>query len=100
MNSTGWKNSESIVTESNKFRYNVELHLYQKNYFSVIESRIFSCNEEIKNFIPSIWFKFKDFNIRKTTELISAPNWWLTKNYYVEFIFMSKKEIKKLIKNE
>lgn len=65
-----------------QFVYETHVYLRYKGYFSLVNSKYFSCNKEIENIVES--FRINS-HVEICTELYAAPKKWLIDNGYVEY---------------
>ncbi len=87
-------NSVVIENLNNEFIYEASVRYYGKNYFSVVNSKLFKSSVELKSLVKHFFFNRK---IEFYTELIEAPLNWALDNGYIIYIKPDKKI--KILKN-
>ena len=90
-------NEAVLINKGNIFMYEVSVYCHYKSYFGIVESKWYTCNQEIPNIISN--FK-RDSHTEITCCLFSAPLPWLLNNDYIKYVKPDKKLIIKTVKTK
>lgn len=90
---------DSIIFQSTKFIYEVELFHSTKDSWNLEDSKLFGSKEFIEDLAECVIYPYINYRLIKYTNLIAAPKEWLKENANW-FNYESKKEIKKKLKQE
>lgn len=85
-----------LCSTNNDFIYHAKTFYYDKGYFSLTNSKYFSCKQFIPKLVTSV---FITKNIENCCELIAAPKDWLIKNNFTIYEKPEKKK-RKITKND
>lgn len=75
-----WKYNDLTLDPSDKFIYEVDLFILRDNCWNLENTKQYSCNEFIEDFISYQEWLYPEFKIFKYTTLLYAPLEWLEKN--------------------
>ena len=76
-------NSDLIsINKNNKFIYESSIYLYTKNYFSMINTKLYESKIEIPNVVKSYFLN----NVEIYSVLIEAPENWIKENNLIKYI--------------